>query len=213
MFHLQKIKVKGILTIDELTFATQKFSCIVGSSGSGKSTLLRLLNNLSSPDEGEIIYKGKNLKGIDSIQLRREVVMLQQEPVTFEGTIKDNLTKGLYFSEKEPISEQRLLELLHMFQLRHDLDKEAMNLSGGEKQRLALARVLIMQPEVLLLDEPTSSLDEETEEHVIKQLIEYVKKINGTVIMVTHSKHIVEMVADEVIDLAGYNIITEEGKG
>lgn len=100
MFLFDKVKYKDILDIDKLRIEKYKVTSIVGQSGSGKTTLLRLLNKLISCDSGEIYYDGKALSSLDSVKLRREVVMLGQEPVVFSGSIKDNLLAGLRFSEK-----------------------------------------------------------------------------------------------------------------
>lgn len=205
MFQLQNVIVNGILSIKNLTFASSKITCIVGPSGCGKTTLLRLLNQLINPDSGTVFLGDEPLTSIDPITLRRKVVMLQQTPFIFNGTVRDNLLIGLQFSEKEPVSDKELLYFLQLVHLRSELDEDATNLSGGEKQRLALARVLIMKPDILLLDEPTSALDEKTAEDVMKRLVTYVKEISCTVIMISHSKQIVEMVADEVIDISKVN--------
>lgn len=207
MFHLKRVRVKDILSIEDLTMSSKKTTCIIGPSGSGKSTLLRLLNALISPDEGMIFYNEKSLDDIDPVLLRREVVMLQQNPIIYEGTVKDNITIGLKFAEKEPVSDQELQELIAKLKLHTELNEDAAHLSGGEKQRLALARVLVMRPQVLLLDEPTSSLDEQTAQDVIELVLQYSKALSCAVIMITHSNDIVEKFAEEIIDLSNYSII------
>ncbi|MFN7251580.1 MAG: ATP-binding cassette domain-containing protein [Anaerobacillus sp.] len=198
----------GILSISDLTISSGKTTCIVGPSGCGKTTFLRLLNNLNSPDRGKITFNGTYLHEIDPMTLRRKVVMLQQNPFIFEGTVRDNLSIGLYFADKDPLPDNELIQLLKKVQLQIILDEDATHLSGGEKQRLALARILLMKPKVLLLDEPTSSLDEATAENVMKEVIDYCKEIACTIIMISHSNSIIELVADEVIDLSIYNTVT-----
>jgi putative ABC transport system ATP-binding protein len=200
--------VGEILSISDLTISSRKTTCIVGPSGCGKTTFLRLLNNLSSPDHGMITFNGDLLHEMDPMTLRRQVVMLQQNPFIFEGTVRDNLSIGLYFADKVPLPDNELIQLLKKVQLQIILDEDATHLSGGEKQRLALARILLMKPKVLLLDEPTSSLDEATAENVMKEVIDYCKEIACTIIMISHSNSIIELVADEVIDLSIYSTIT-----
>lgn len=201
MFRLNQIKVHSILNIPYLEFVANLVTFIVGESGSGKTTLLRLLNKLRSPDEGEIFYKEHNLRDLSSVKLRREVVMLPQYPIIFSGSIKENLLIGLRFSEKPPVTDDVLTEILSKVQLNKNLNDDSDKLSGGEKQRLALARIILMDPETYLLDEPSSALDEETEKNIIEQLVDHVKRKKKTLIMVTHSKRVAQRYADVIVEL------------
>lgn len=191
---------------------SHKVTCIVGASGSGKTTLLRLLNKLISPDSGEILYNGYSINSIDSVKLRRDVVMLPQSPAIFNGNIKDNLLVGLKFSEKPLVSDTKLLETLQLINLKKDLNETPDALSGGEKQRLALGRVILMDPDVLLLDEPSSALDEDTEHIIIDSLVKYSRKNNKTLIMVTHSKKVANTFSDYIIEMKNGEIISD-GEG
>jgi putative ABC transport system ATP-binding protein len=213
LFKLQNIKVRGILNIDELSIPEGMVTCILGPSGSGKSTLLRLLNDLENPDDGEISYNNQSFIDIDPIELRRRVVMVPQIPLIFEGTIEDNLLIGLRFAEKELASPEEMKEALQMVHLHKDLKQNADHLSGGEKQRLALARAILMKPEVFLLDEPSSALDEDTADDVIQSLVQYAKINYMTVVMVTHSKQLAEMVSDNKIDMTRYSIVATDKEG
>lgn len=207
MFKLENIKYKNILDIQSLTIPNKKTTSIVGSSGSGKTTLLRHLNKLISPNSGNIFYFNTPLTEIDSVELRRKVVMLSQNPVIFTGTVKDNLLCGLGFSEKPFPQDIKLKEILEMVELNKPLEENAEILSGGEKQRLALGRVILMNPEVLLLDEPSSALDEETENLMVAKLASYVKANNKTLVMVTHSKTIALRFSDNIIEISGGKVV------
>ncbi len=210
MFSLKEVKYKGILNIRDLNIQKHKITCIVGESGSGKTTLLRLLNKLISPDTGEIFYNNKSMEYINSVELRKEVVMLPQAPAIFSGSIQDNLLIGLKFSEQSYPSDDKLYEVLKMVNLHKDLAEDAEKLSGGEKQRVALGRVILMEPEVLLLDEPSSALDEDTEHLIIKSLVDYTKKNCKTLIMVTHSKKIATHFSDKIIEIKQGTVINQE---
>ena len=201
MFSLIAVKYRQIIDIESLDIPGKKTTCVVGESGSGKTTLLRLLNNLISADEGDILFRNKSINTYNPIELRRRVVMLPQLPAVFSGTIKENLLIGLKFSEKQPPSEQKLCDVMKMVHLLKELDQDADKLSGGEKQRLALARVILMDPEVYLLDEPSSSLDEKTEQFVIEKLVEHTRQNGRTLIMVTHSKKIAQDYSDVIIEI------------
>jgi putative ABC transport system ATP-binding protein len=178
-----------------------KITCLVGESGAGKSTLLKMLNIMLSPDSGEIYFNDKNIKVADPILHRRNVVMLSQQPTIFEGTIRDNLNIGLNFSEKKLKEDHELNKALEIVHLHKALNEDADTLSGGEKQRLALARVYLMEPEVYLLDEPTAALDEDTESVVMASFIKHVKQKGQSVIMITHSQKIATKYGEKMITL------------
>lgn len=210
MFELYDIRVNKILEIKELKFPTGQISCIIGPSGAGKSTLLELLNNLLSPDEGTIFYQGQQIEQLDPIQLRREVIMLPQQPVIFAGTVKENLVVGFELTDTETPTDDNLREMLELVQLPVGLNDDAAQLSGGEQQRLSLARSLLLDPEVLLLDEPSSALDEATEELVIEQIVDYARSQDKTLIMVTHSTDIADKYGDKIVTLKDGRLKQEE---
>lgn len=201
MFHLENVRYRDILDIERLDIPSEKITCIIGESGSGKTTLLRLLNNMISCDQGNIYYRGQSIYAINPIELRRKVIMLAQNPAIFPGTIRDNLLIGLKFSEKPLVSDEKLKEVLERVYLKKNLEEGIGNLSGGEKQRLALGRVMLMDPEVFLLDEPSSALDEATEELVIERMVQHVKENDKTLVMITHTKKIAQKYGDYLIEI------------
>ena len=202
MFELNDLKYKDILEIDNLEIYQGEITCIVGRSGGGKSTFLKLLNNMISVKKGNIRFKGENIEEYNPIKLRREILMLPQNPVIFSGTIRDNFTITLQYNDLELQNDQRYNELLKKVGLSNqNLDSSAEKLSGGEKQRLALARILLLDPNTLLLDEPSSALDEETEELIIDMVVNFINEKNGTLVMVTHSKEIAKRYADRIITI------------
>ncbi|PKM94461.1 MAG: ABC transporter ATP-binding protein [Firmicutes bacterium HGW-Firmicutes-1] len=209
MFVLKDVKYKDIIDIKALQIPKNKITCIIGESGSGKTTILRLLNKLISCDRGEVFYDNQSLKDINSIELRRNVVMLPQSPAIFSGSIKDNLLIGLKFAEKTFVSDDELIEILKLVNLKKDLNEDADKLSGGEKQRVALGRVILLKPEVLLLDEPSSALDEDTEHLIFEALVKYTKDNNKTLIMVTHSKKVAHHFSDQIIEIKNGMLIDE----
>jgi len=207
MFKLQNIEYKDILQIDSAELKEHVTTAILGSSGGGKTTFLKLLNNMISADSGTIYYKNKDINNYDPVELRREVVMLPQDPEIFKGTIRDNFIITEKLADKKHAEDDIYKNILKQVSLPKSLKDRAKNLSGGEKQRLALARVMLLEPEVLLLDEPSSSLDQETEEKIISMVVNYAGKNSRTLIMVTHSSDIAETYADRIINIESGRII------
>ncbi|MBV1818656.1 ABC transporter ATP-binding protein [Anaerosalibacter bizertensis] len=210
MFTLENVKYKDVLQIQNLKIHSGKVTVIVGESGSGKSTLLRLLNRMVNPTEGEIFYNGKNIREINPVNLRRKVVMLPQNPIMFPGTIKDNLLIGFKFSEKPLVDDNKLNEAMKIVKLDKKLDDKVDKLSGGEKQRVALCRTMLLEPEVFLLDEPSSALDEGTEDIIIKNIIDYVVENKKTLVMVTHSIKIAEEYGENILEIGNGKVIRNE---
>jgi putative ABC transport system ATP-binding protein len=167
---------------------------IAGPSGSGKSTLLRLCNRLEVPSEGTVLHRGTDVTERDPLELRREVAMVFQRPVTFAGTVLDNLREA-----DGDCDAQRATELLERAGLDASfLERDAGELSGGEAQRACLARALATGPRVMLMDEPTSALDAKASgvlERLARQLVD-----DGTpVVWVTHSEEQMRRLADHVL--------------
>lgn len=204
MFELKNIKFKDILDIPYLKINEGKVTVITGPSGSGKSTLLKMLNKMQSPTSGEIYYKGENIKKINPIMLRREIPMLGQDVIRYQKTVRDNLLIGLKFQNKSSVDDEILKETLNKVRLDIDLDSNIEKLSGGEMQRVAIARLILLNKDTYLLDEPTSALDSVTEDIVIKNFIENFK--GKTIIYVTHSEKIAQKYADKLIELIGGKI-------
>lgn len=159
---------------------------IIGPSGSGKSTFLKLCCHLISPSKGTILYKNKSIMEHNPMELRKNIAYCFQTPYLFGETVMDNISFP-YSMRGIKVNSERLEELFLLFNLdKNYLEKNVKNLSGGEKQRIALIRTLLFKPEVLLLDEITSALDVDNTlivENVMKSLNQ-----NGTTILwITHN--------------------------
>ncbi|HAM81899.1 phosphate ABC transporter ATP-binding protein [Ornithinibacillus bavariensis] len=168
-------------------FPEGKIATIVGPSGAGKSTLFKLCNGLRSPDSGEILIKGKPIINFHPVELRRKVGIALQSATMISGSVLENLELPLRLQGKT-IDIEFAKELLHDVGLDGDfLMRNAKELSGGQQQKLSIARTLVNQPEVLLLDEITSSLDR-VSQHDIEELIEKInEKYGTTMIWITHN--------------------------
>ena len=202
----QKLDAGGEVTIlQELDacFEMGQLSVLLGPSGGGKTTVLRLLNRLDSPDSGQIVRRGKPLDSYPVRQLRRKVAFMPQQPKVFKGSLKENLLLPLTFCQSlvpEP-TQSAFNELLEKVGLEVGLiDRPATELSGGEKQRLALARLLLIQPEVLLLDEPANGLDPPAREQLNRLLRQQVAS-GVTVVLSSHDIPFTRRVADNFLFL------------
>jgi putative ABC transport system ATP-binding protein len=158
-------------------------TAVVGPSGSGKSTLLRLLNRLADPDEGTIDYHGRPLPEYDPLRLRREVSLVPQLPALLEGTVGSNLefAAQLAAAEGDPVRCLELAGLDAGF-----AERDVAQLSVGEQQRAMLARALVQEPRVLLLDEPTAALDEATRDAIEETLLHLRREIDVSIVLVSH---------------------------
>jgi len=174
---------KTIVRNISYTFEKGRIYNILGPSGAGKSSFLRLLNRLDEPTRGQVVFMGNSYDQCPACDLRRQIGYLFQTPYLFPGTVRENL---LYAEDK--LTEENIRHLVKQCRIPPDIiDDSVENLSIGEKQRIALARLLAMKPEVILLDEPTSALDP-TYTRAIENLIKsIVGETRVTVIMVTHN--------------------------
>ncbi len=186
----------GVRALDGFTAGVpgQGVTAIFGPSGSGKSTLLRLCNRLEVPTSGRACFRGEDIAGMDPLWLRRRVGMCFQRPTPFAGTVADNLRVA------DPgASDARMAETLARVALAGSwLDRDATALSGGEAQRMCLARTLMAQPRVLLLDEPTSAVDAEAAA-VIERAVRDLAADGIPALWVTHDAAQVERAADRVL--------------
>lgn len=178
-------------------FQSGKITTFIGPSGAGKSTLFYLLNGLLSPNQGTILLNNKNLLEIDPIELRKTVGIVLQQATMLPGTVYDNLatTSQLH---NQPFNEKEALHLLELVNLEKTfLYKIAKELSGGQKQKVSIARTLANQPKILLLDEITSSLDKVSVQ-AIEQTIESIQQqYQLTVLWITHNIEQASRIGDE----------------
>ncbi|MGQ7408317.1 ABC transporter ATP-binding protein [Streptococcus suis] len=158
---------------------------LVGPSGSGKSSILKLLAGLTSPSQGQVLYQSQDLAQMDMPLYRREVSYCFQQPVLFGQTVQDNLAFPFDIRQLD-VDEERVVQALAKVDLPATfLDKKISELSGGEKQRVALVRNLLFEPHVLLLDEVTAGLDATTKALVHELIADY-HKAGHTIVEVTH---------------------------
>jgi len=218
-FNNVSVFAGGNKILDEinLTIECKKTFGIIGESGSGKSTLLNVLTLIQPLDCGSLLIDGTNSKSIDFHTWRNQLGLVPQEPVIFDGTIKDNILMSYDQKIVDPIDYERLLYVCKLTELTQVINKTKLgldyivgeggvNLSGGQRQRLNIARELYREKEILILDEPTSALDSESEKIIIK-IINELKGLK-TIIVVSHSEQFISCL-DTNIKLKAGKIIPE----
>ena len=199
----EKMILEGIsLSIKEGEHLT-----ITGPSGSGKSSLLKLLAALVSPSSGLLFYQGQDLGELDPVAYRREVSYCFQQPVLFGQTVRDNVAFPFEIRQI-PFDQERVLTALARLDLGPEfLDKPIKDLSGGEKQRVALVRNLLFEPKVLLLDEVSSGLDEKTK-ILLRTFLKDLHQEGVTLIEVTHDQQEIEA-AERLVTIVGGRLAHE----
>lgn len=187
-----------ILKDISITFEKQDFVSIVGPSGSGKSTFLKLCSHLISPVQGKILYNDKDMCHCNPLELRKKIAYVFQTPHLFGNTVEDNM-KFPYNLRNKPYEEKNVDKWFKMLGLDLTyLSKDINKLSGGEKQRIAFVRSILFLPEILLLDEVTSALDQENSQ----RMEEVVRKLNQegvTILWITHDRNQNTQVANKII--------------
>ncbi|UCH90323.1 MAG: phosphate ABC transporter ATP-binding protein [Thermoplasmata archaeon] len=191
--------LRGRTVLNNISFSLPagKIMAVIGPSGSGKSTLLRTINRLIEIDSGTIFIYHTSIKKQNPIRIRRKIGLVAQTPAMFEGTVLENIRYGLDLQNK--YSKQAVLKALRDAELTTEfLYRKASNLSVGEQQRVAIARALALEPEILLLDEPTAALDSKITRR-FEATIKHLKDVRGlTIVWVTHDLAQARRVGDYV---------------
>ena len=207
--HLGRV-VKEKVLVKDVTFQVQpgEVLAIVGPSGSGKSSLLRLLNRLDEPTSGAVYVEGIDYRQIAPRELRRKLGMVNQRPFLFPGTVQQNLQFGPQ-QRGESLSQDSIEQLLGLVALKGYASRNVANLSGGEAQRVSVARTLANSPLVLLLDEPTSALDETSKREVESSIQRIVRDQGLTCVVVTHDSAQAMRLAERALVLEAGRVVRD----
>jgi putative ABC transport system ATP-binding protein len=205
--HLGRV-VKDKVLVEDVTFKvrTGEVLAIVGPSGSGKSSLLRLLNRLDEATSGTLYVEGIDYRQIPPRELRRKLGMVNQRPYLFPGTVAENLQFGPR-QRGESLSHESIEQLLVRVGLKGYSSRNVANLSGGEAQRVSVARTLANSPLVLLLDEPTSALDEASKLEVESAIQNVVHDQGLTCVLVTHDTAQAARLAERALLLESGHVV------
>ncbi|MBF0278619.1 MAG: amino acid ABC transporter ATP-binding protein [SAR324 cluster bacterium] len=177
--------------------------CIIGPNGSGKSTLLRIISLLEKPDSGELVIADHSqsfVNPFENLNLRRKIVLVSSHSRLFHDTVFNNVVYGLKLRKKDHRNLREQVErTVKMVGLTHKINTIATDLSSGEQQRTAIARALVLDPDVLFLDEPTVSLDPENTKLIENLILDWNKKEGKTIVLVTHSLFQAQTLSDFII--------------
>ena len=204
--------VKNVLNIAQLQIKPGERIALLGKVGAVKSTLLKLLAGQAKASQGKVIVDGVDISRIDPVDLRRQLGWLSQDSRLFFGTLRQNLMLGNpHASEQEMLQALRVSGALSLVQqdaasLDRIINEGGRGLSGGQRQMVLLSRMILRQPQVVLLDEPTASMDEQLEEHVIRQMKSWLS--GRTLVLVTHRPALLKLV-DRIVVMDNGRIVAD----
>jgi cell division transport system ATP-binding protein len=217
--HVTKLYKDSVVALDDVCIDIQKgeFVFVVGPSGSGKSTLIRLLIREEEPSKGEIHVAGKNIANLTSWKvpyLRRNVgTVFQDFKLLSDKTVYENVAFALdVIGKPKNVIKSRVPEIIDLVGLGDKTKSYPNELSGGEQQRVSIARAFVNRPLILLADEPTGNLDPATSVDIMK-LLDRINRTGTTVVMATHDNAIVDAMRRRVIELTGGKVVRDQERG
>ncbi len=203
-----------VLSIPELAVDAGQVLAVIGPNGAGKSTLLRVMGLLETPTAGSVRFQGERVSPADGLAVRRRMASVFQDSLLTDATVGDNVALGLRFRgvDRERVAP-RVAEWLEQLGIAPLASRPARTLSGGEAQRTALARALVLEPELLLLDEPFSALDQPTREALIEDLGRILRRRRATAVLVTHDRGEAQALGDRVAVMLGGRLLQVDEAG
>ncbi|SDX27632.1 ABC transporter ATP-binding protein [Eubacterium barkeri] len=201
MIEMEGVGFRGIVEYPLIQIPKGRATFILGESGSGKSTLLRLINGTARPTKGVIRLDGADIAQMDGVALRRRVLLVDQTPYLFGGSIAENVAAYYNYRGLQPPSPETMARYLALCQAPYTLDRDTGPLSGGERHRVFLAIFLSFEPEILMLDEPTAALDEGTAMALMDAITTHLRERGTTLLVVSHNRKVAEAYADGCITL------------
>ena len=219
MNNVVKKYPNGVVAVNGITVEIKKgeFVYVVGPSGAGKSTFIKLMYREEKPTSGDVIVVGTNLSTLKNNRvpyLRRQVgVVFQDFKLLPRLTVYENVAFALEVIEEQPTEiRKRVMEVLELVGLKHKVRMFPSELSGGEQQRVSIARSIVNRPKVLIADEPTGNLDPENSWDIMS-IFEEVNRQGTTIVMATHNREIVNTIRKRVIAIEGGMVVRDEYGG
>jgi tungstate transport system ATP-binding protein len=203
---------KVVLDIPHLDIPSGRICAFVGPNGCGKTTLLSILSLLRAPVSGSVLMHGMEAVRSRDQGIRRKVTLVHQKPVLFSTTVRHNIAYGLHASGLHAKEiRHRVQAIIEEMKLTEVADKQARKLSGGEAQRAVLARALVLETPIILLDEPTNSLDDASRPILGELLLRASEKSGVTVVLATHAIDFLVSLTDRIVRLEGGKIAESSG--
>jgi len=219
MQNVYKTYPNGVKAINGISIKINQgeFAYIVGPSGAGKSTFIKMMYREEKPSSGNIIVNGANVAKIKDSRVpifRRHIgVVFQDFKLLPKLTVYENIAFALEVIEQSPEEiKKRVLEVLKLVKLKGKMDSFPDELSGGEQQRVSIARSIVNSPKVVIADEPTGNLDPETSWEIM-DIFEEINKRGTTILMATHNREIVNTIRKRVIAIENGNVVRDEVRG
>ncbi|NEP58142.1 MAG: ATP-binding cassette domain-containing protein [Symploca sp. SIO2G7] len=208
-----KGQVTGVPILTDISFSVFPGDriCLIGPSGAGKTSLLRLLNRLSEPNQGEIYLENRDIRKIPILELRRQVMLVAQEPKLLGMTVREALAYPLWLQHlPQPTITERIETYREQLLIPEEwLGRTELQLSLGQRQLVAIARALVAQPKILLLDEPTSALDAGTASRLLSSLTELALKDKMTIVMINHQLDLAQLFCTRVLYLQDSQLLQD----
>jgi len=199
---------KKVLDIERQVFEQGKITALVGANGAGKSTLLGLLSFIYDAELGEIEFSGEKVTKSNQATLRKSVGMVQQNPYLIKGSVIKNIELGLKFRHVKPeVREKMAKDMLRILKIEDLADRSVKSLSGGEAQKVAIGRTLVLDPKVILLDEPFTYLDREFAEEFELLIKKLRNEQSKTIIFTTHNQSQAKALSDQVFSIIDGHLI------
>lgn len=197
---------KKVLDIDNLIIWEGKITGITGPNGSGKSTMLNIISNMDSNYNGLVKFNDKILDE----DIRNNMTLVFQKPYLFRRRVSDNISYPLKLRKVDKkTQQQRVYKVMKDLEIEDLMDKKGHQLSGGESQKVALARAMVFRPKLLLLDEPTSNIDPESTKVIEREIKNFNKETNATVVIITHNIEQSKRLCDEIIYLDNGKVVVQ----
>jgi tungstate transport system ATP-binding protein len=193
---------KSVLNIEELLVPAHQCTLVTGRNGSGKTTLFKIMSGLLKPDHASIEYQGLTMNWNQAKSyIQKDIIYLHQQPYLFDASVAENIAYGLHRAgESKSVAHNKVIQALDWANLSHLAHRSAKQLSGGEKQRVALTRARILSPRLLLLDEPTASMDTDAKAQT-SRLLQRLKSEGVSIMISSHETHTVDHIADQHLHL------------
>lgn len=201
LFSARNVCFKGIVQYPDIDIEEGRATFISGESGCGKSSLLRLISGVTSPDAGEITYRGKPVADYDPVGLRREVLLCSQASYLFDTDVDENFAKYYGYRDLPAPTPEQIRPYLGVCAFDMPGNTPCHTMSGGERQRVFTAICLSLRPKVLMMDEPTSALDDTTANKMLSNIKIFCAEHGITLIVVSHNAALVQAYADDIITL------------